>query len=57
MESALPSLMKYVEIDNMSKGYYTTEEWNNEGWDKLMKAAIHLKTWIENSGLKNITTL
>ena len=27
MGSALPSLVEYVKIENMSKGFYTEEEW------------------------------
>jgi|JI6StandDraft_1071083.scaffolds.fasta_scaffold669205_1 hypothetical protein len=39
----LPSLMDYVRIDNLSRSY--DPEWNTNG--KLLKAAQHLKGWIE----------
>jgi hypothetical protein len=35
MDSALPSLVDYVKIENMSKAYYTEEEWKKDGWDLL----------------------
>lgn len=49
MKSALPSLGKFIEIDNVTKFYYndrTPEEWS-EGYDKLLKAANHIKNWVE----------
>lgn len=56
MESALPSLLEYVKIDNMSKGFYTPEEWEKFGWDSVMKAGEHIKKWIDQLGLKGATT-
>lgn len=38
MESALPSLVEFVKIENMSKGFYTPEEWQAKGWDRLAQA-------------------
>lgn len=51
-ESALPSLVDYVKIENISKSFYTAEEWKTVGWDKLNEACNHIKKWIENSGVK-----
>lgn len=52
MESALPSLLEFVKIENMSKGFYTPEEWQTKGWDKLVQAGEHVKKWIEGSGIQ-----
>lgn len=56
MASALPSLVDFIKIDNMSKLYHTPEEWNAVGWDKLLKAGEHVKQWIDNSGVKGAKT-
>ena len=46
MGSALPSLQEYVKIENMSKAFYTEEEWKKDGWDNLVLAGEHVKKWI-----------
>lgn len=46
MESALPSLVEYVKIENQSKDFLSNEEWNTHGWDNLVKAAEHVKKWV-----------
>lgn len=38
MESALPSMIEYVKIENISKAFHTPEEWKATGWDKLFEA-------------------
>lgn len=53
-KSALPSLEEYIRIENMSKGFYTAEEWKSGGWDKLMEAANHVYSWITNAGVKGL---
>ena len=55
MESALPSLVEYVKIENMSKAYHSEEDWQKNGWDNLAKAAEHIKKWVENIGIKGLT--
>lgn len=56
MGSALPSIMEYVTIENISKVFHTPEEWQTIGWNKLLEAAEHIKKWIDNSGVKGIKT-
>jgi hypothetical protein len=56
MQSALPSLVEFIRIDNMSKLFHTAEEWNSVGWDKLLKAGHHVKQWIDSSGVKGAKT-
>lgn len=46
MTNALSSLMKYIEIKNISKGYYTKQEWSEYGWNDLMSAAKHIANWV-----------
>ena len=46
MTNALTSLMKYIEIKNISKGYYTKQEWSDYGWNDLMSAAKHIANWV-----------
>lgn len=53
MGSALPSIIDYVKIENLSKAFCTPEEWNTTGWEKLSQACEHIKKWIEGSGIKN----
>lgn len=53
-KSALPSLLEYVRIENMSKGFYTKEEWETVGWPKLEEAAHHVLTWITSAGVKGL---
>lgn len=54
-KSALPSLCEYVKIENMSKGFYSAEEWTAVGWPKLMDAANHVHNWVSNAGVKGLT--
>lgn len=51
-ESALPSIMEYIKIDNLSRAF--DKEWNTNG--KLEKAAEHIKSWVENLGIKGLKT-
>lgn len=43
--------MEFIRIDNLSRSY--DPQWNTNG--KLEKAARHIKTWIEDLGLKGLT--
>jgi hypothetical protein len=52
--SALPSLIDYIKIDNMSKGFYSAEEWKQVGWPKIVQAANHVHSWILGSGVKGL---
>jgi hypothetical protein len=54
MGSALPSLVEYVRIENMSKGFYAAEEWKAVGWPKLMEAARHVLAWVTTAGVKGL---
>lgn len=54
MGSVLPSLVEFITIDNMSKGFYSAEEWNTVGWTKLEQAAAHVEKWIKEAGVKGL---
>jgi hypothetical protein len=41
-DSLLPSLIEFIKIDNLSRGY--DEHWATNG--KLEKAANHIKDWV-----------
>jgi hypothetical protein len=56
MGSALPSLVDYIKIENISKAFHTPEDWQTTGWNKLLQAAEHVKKWIDNSGVKGMKT-
>ncbi len=53
-KSALPSLIDYIKIDNMSKGFYNAEEWKDFGWQRGIDAANHVNTWIQSAGVKGL---
>lgn len=50
--SALPSLQDYIRIPNLSRNF--DKEWATNGL--LEKAAEHIKSWVENQGVKGLTT-
>jgi len=56
MQSALPSLVDFIAIDNISKGFYTPEEWSKSGWGKGEVAAKHVQDWINAAGIKGLTS-
>lgn len=49
-EIALPALMDYVRIPNLSRLY--DEQWEKNG--NIMKAAEHIKKWIEDQKVKDL---
>ena len=49
-KSALPSIIDYIKIPNLSRSYDV--EWATNGL--LEKAANHIKSWIESQALHNI---
>ena len=53
--SALPSLVDFIKINNLSKGFYDTkEEWEGLGWPKLQEAAEHIQKWAVSQGIEGL---
>ena len=48
--SVVPSLSKFIEIDNLSRSY--DENWDTNG--KLKQAADHLKNWVDGVGVTGL---
>lgn len=51
-ESMIPSLVEFVKIPNLSRGY--DPEWETNGL--LEKAAGHIKAWVEGLGINGLKT-
>lgn len=51
-KSAIPSLMEYIKIPNLSRVFDT--EWNTNG--RLEQAAEHIKAWILGLNIKGLKT-
>lgn len=49
-ESALPSLMEYIKIPNLSRNF--DPDWNKNGL--LEKAAEHVKSWVEQLKIEGL---
>lgn len=49
-KSALPSLIEFIKIPNLSRAY--DKEWETNGL--LLKAAEHIKSWIEGFNVRGL---